>query len=178
MKTIIILILLILAGCQYQGYQPEKPSIKERPTVNVPKRDREANYAGGSCVHSSLVSLFRWQGRYGMADYWRRTYSGGESRTGLNKKLEQNGIRWAETSSGDINFLNWCITTRRGCIIVCNGGRHMVTLVDLTPEWACVLDNNKPNTFNWIPRDVLLADWRKSNGWATTVVYAPAAPLP
>lgn len=159
----------------------EAASKGERPTVNIPRADRQQNWIGngeGSCVHATFVSLLRWQGRFKTADYWRRTYSGGERLDQFVAKLDQEGIRYAYETGGDVQFLEWACRTRRGCGITVSGGAHMVALVHLDAEWAAILDNNDVSTFRWVPRETLIAEWKASYGWAVTPVYSPAAPLP
>jgi hypothetical protein len=62
------------------------------------------------------------------------------------------------------------------------GGRkisHMVSLVHLSDEWACILDNNFPGPENleWIRTgDFLRTFTGGSNGWA--VIFAPPGPPP
>ena len=92
--------------------------------------------------------------------------------------MDANGIRYAYVTNGDVNFLEWACSTRRGCGIIVRGGVHMVALVHLDSEWACLLDNNSVSKFIWVPRETLIAEWKASYGWAVTPVYTPAAPLP
>jgi hypothetical protein len=155
---------------------------KELPTVNVPKPDRQRNWIGNqgfaSCVHASMISLFRWQGRLKTADYWRRTYGNGERPGDLADKFDKHGIRYAYVTNGDVKFLEWACRTRRGCGITVTGGAHMVCLVHLDDKWAGLLDNNNVERYIWVPRETLIAEWKASYGWAVTPIYAPAAPLP
>ena len=152
----------------------------ERPTINIPSALREANYGSGSCVHATMISIMRWQGQYRLADYWRKTYYGGEliHGRGLASKFDDTNVRYAYTTSGDVKFLEWATSTRRGCGITVAYGSHMVTLVHLDDEWAAILDNNDISKYVWIPREVLIAEWKRSQGWAVTVIYTPPAPLP
>jgi hypothetical protein len=153
----------------------------ERPVVNIPKAARQSNWLGnqgeGSCVHATMISLFRWQGRYAMAERWKK-YGNGEGPTGLAAKFEANGIRFAETTTGDVKFLEWSVRTRRGCGVTVRGGTHMVALIGLDAKNAYLLDNNRVDNFIVVPRETFLAEWRASFGWAVTILYCPAAPMP
>jgi hypothetical protein len=180
MKKVILISLLLLIGCK-QPIQLNKVPTLERPVVNIPLPLRQSNWIGngeGSCVHATMISLFRWQQRYHTADYWRKHYGAGEMPNGLSKKFEQNGIRYAYVTNGDVKFLEWACSTRRGCGITVQGGAHMVALVHLDDKWAAILDNNDTSKFTWIPRETLIAEWQASYGWAVTPVYTPIAPLP
>jgi len=189
---VIVLLLVGLAGCDGIEIRFEEPPVDNRrapavpieyPTVNLPVALRQANWRGdegeGSCVHASMISLFRWQGRYATADYWRRNYGNGEWAAGLADKMEREGVRFAYTvSRNDVSFLEWACSTRRGAGVTVLGGRHMVCLVHLDDRWVGLLDNNSITRVSWVPRRTFLAEWRASNSWAVTPVYAPAPPLP
>ena len=163
---------------------PTSRVVVEHPVVNLPKSLWQANWSkGGSCVHASLVSLLRWQGECKLADRWRRTHSGGERWYTMAGEMDDGGIPYALHTSGDPAFLEWAIATRRGAAIqIKNNPRsksyHMITLVDLTENYACILDNNDTRRVKWIDRDALVTNWQRSMGWAFTPVYSPAAPMP
>jgi hypothetical protein len=72
----------------------------ENPIVNLPRDLREWNWGGGSCVHASTVMHLRWQNAMDLADYWRKTYSGGESYNGLTSKLQRNKVPFYATAGG------------------------------------------------------------------------------
>jgi hypothetical protein len=42
----------------------------------------------------------RWQNALDLADYWRKTYSGGESYQGLTSKLQKNKVPFYATAGG------------------------------------------------------------------------------
>jgi hypothetical protein len=149
--------------------------------MNLPVDLRQTNWTqgSGSCVHATLISLFRWQGRYNMADYWRKTYGGGEYPADTEAKLDKEGVRYAYTAGeNDVAFLEWAIATRRGCGVTVQGGAHFVCLVELTGTEACIMDNNAVQKYQWMPREKFLSEWRASNSWALTPLYTPNAPRP
>jgi hypothetical protein len=185
-----MLLLIVLAGCDGIELRLDNRSVDNRPaapieypTINLPVALRQGNWRGnqgeGSCVHASMISLFRWQGRYAMADYWRRTYGNGEWANDLADKMERDGVRFAYTvGQNDVSFLEWACSTRRGCGVTVLGGRHMVALVHLDETRAGILDNNDPQKIIWVPRQTFLAEWLNSNSWAVAIVYGPVPPLP
>ncbi len=146
------------------------------PIVDLPLPARCRNYAGGSCVCASTISLLRWQGRDDLAAGLRNSCVGGQSAGSLHVHLDRLGVRYASTTSGDAAFLEWAIRTRRGCGITYYP-MHFVNLVDLTANHATLLDNNRVGQYITMPRDEFLRRWRGYGGWATAVVYSPAAPL-
>lgn len=180
-------LLLLLTGCEvvidFDGPDMGKsPAVKtEYPAVNLPTALRQANWTGnqneGSCVHATMISLFRWQGRYNTAEHWRRRYGNGEWPESLASKFEHDGVRYAYVTNGDPAFLDWACSTRRGCGITVMGGKHMVALVHLDSERAGILDNNDITKITWVPRTTLIAEWQNSNGWAVAPIYTPAPPL-
>lgn len=163
---------------QWQASSTEVAAYaKEYPVTNVPPSLREKNWGGGSCVHASLVMLFRWQGRYAMAAHWRNTYIGGEYANRCHSRLEKEGVRWAATHN-DVKFLEWACRTRRGCAVTVMNGAHMVCLVHFDEKYAGILDNNRIDKIKWMTREAFVKEWKNSSGWAVTPVYSPPAPLP
>lgn len=192
----LLLILLLFVGCDQAitldfGFAPnifqqdyDYPDyLVERPTVNLETIFREENWLGpqgeGSCVHANIIMLLRWQGQYEMANYWRANHADGEWATNIANKMDAAGIRYTYTSrEDDVAFLEWACATRRGCGVAIRNRNHMVMLVYLDDEWACLLDNNFPEEFKWVKRDVFMTDWLSSGSWAVTPVYTPPPPLP
>jgi len=183
--------ILFLTGCgQFDTIMPNidvpntspKVVISERPVVNIPYDLRQENWLGrkreGSCTWATTISLLRWQGRYRTADWVRKNRGDGEWPEHMAEGLDSAGIRYAYTTDGNVEFLEWACRTRRGCGITVNGGAHMVALVHLDNQWAAILDNNDIEKFIWIPRAALIAEWQASYGWATTVLYTPCPPPP
>jgi len=184
MKRILFALALLasVTGCEVTENTGNRAVQKERPTVNIPLALRQSNWRGsrgeGSCVHATMISLFRWQGRVNTANHWRRTYGNGEWPDDMAAKFDREGIRYAYVTNGDVRFLEWSCRTRRGCGITVMGGAHMVALVHLDDKWAAILDNNNVSKFAWVPRETLIAEWKASYGWAVAPVYTPVAPLP
>ncbi len=200
MRKLLILLVLLFAGCDqtitidlgnWNSFGPaifrqdyEYPDYEvERPTVNLETIFRENNWLGpqgeGSCVHSTMVMLLRWQGQFDLADYWRANHADGEYASNLAAKMDRAGVRYAYTSrKDDVAFLQWACDTRRGCGVAVKNRAHMVMLVALDDQWACILDNNSPENFKWVKRDVFMKDWLSSGSWAVTPIYTPPPPLP
>lgn len=188
MRHLLLVVLLLcvpLAGCEgdfSQGFFVQPAANKERPVINPPAKDRQKNWLGnkreGSCVWASTITLLRWQGRYNTAYYIRNKYENGEWPDDWARKMESEGLRYAFVTNGDVKFLEWACRTRRGAAVTIMGGAHMVNLVHLDSNSACLLDNNNPVRYRWVSRAAFLAEWKASHGWGLSVVYTPAAPLP
>src|SRR5262249_40815274 len=86
--------------------------------LDIAPQWRRKNWTGrhgqGSCVHAAFVHLLHWQGQHATAKWWVERYGDGETPSGLAAKLDAAGLKFAETRSGDENFLEWAIRTRRG----------------------------------------------------------------
>jgi len=170
------------AGTDARPLSPSLPGpYADRPPVDLPTELRQANYAGGSCMHASLITILRWQGLDELADYWRRNYSGAASVQDLAAIGNRLGLRYAWTTTGDAAFLEWCSQTRRGAAIhfkpahacsffgyVKRGGR----------EFAVICDNNHPDRLEYWPKEKFLRAWRSYGGRALTPVYSPWPPRP
>ncbi len=182
MKHLLLILALLVPCVGCEALRASAPKKQERPTVNVPVSMRQSNWQGsrgeGSCVHATMISLFRWQGRLKTADYWRRSYGNGEWPEDMAAKFDKEHIRYAYVTNGDVKFLEWACKTRRGCGLTIMGGAHMVALVHLDATWAGILDNNGVEKIIWVPRETLIAEWKASYGWAIAPLYTPAAPLP
>jgi len=156
---------------------------RETPTVNLGQILRQSNWIGskreGSCVHATMVMLFRWQGREDLATKWLETYENAEWATKLAAKLDKEGVRYAYTwNERDVSFLEWACQTRRGCGVTVKGGAHMILLVHLDANRAGFIDNNAIGEIQWRSREAFLKEWRDSYSWAVTPVYTPPPPLP
>ena len=139
--------------------------------AEVRVEDREGNYAGGSCVHASLVTAMRYQGKPELADWWRRTHSGGEFPHRTNRKLRDAGIPSAYTlRENNVAFLQWAVDNRLGCGVAINGGRHMILLVEMTKTHVCLIDNNNVRRLYWLPRDRFIQNWTDAGSWGVTPV--------
>ncbi|GAB5404316.1 MAG: hypothetical protein Aurels2KO_25470 [Aureliella sp.] len=163
-----------------------QPPAAEIPTVNLPESLRQKNWVSrtngqGSCVHASSVAHFNWQGRYKIAEGWKRRYSGGETAYSILNKWIDNRIPFTYTDSGDPAFLQWATDTRRGAIIWYYPS-HCVTFCGFAVvdgrDYAYILDNNRINRFIAVDKSEFIRNWRGFGGFAATAVFTAAGPLP
>lgn len=184
--------LTFAGGCALDEETPNvrllrKPSgLVDRPVVNLPVSLRQKNWTSqngeGSCVIASTVSMTRWQHQYELAQWLRRTQSGGQTASSIQRILTQAQVPFTCTLNADPNFLEWATRTRRGaiiwyfpqhCVTFCgfgtdNGGRQV----------AWILDNNRTDKFIPIPKADFLRKWGDYGGFALTTLYEPSPPLP
>lgn len=175
-----------------RGYS-DFPRGAEVVVLELPPELRTKNWGGGSCVHASNVNILIHQGQFEMADWWRKTYSGGEYDSRLVDRLEKAGLRYAFAHGGkdaDRNgrddgeeFLEWCIRTRRGAGIFYKTA-HSINLVDIRNGEAKLLDNNAVNypeqkgKYETVPLAEFYRKWHGYGGFGWTLVYDPAPSVP
>lgn len=154
------------------------PAVRELPICNLPEALREHNYKGGSCVHASTESAFNWLHEYPLAKWWRNTYSGGESYTGLVEKLNKNKIPFYSTYSGDVNVLEKATAERRMATIFYYPS-HSIDFNGFQDGYAYLLDNNRTGEWIRVPKDTFIKNWKGYGGVAVVpLIGAPAPPLP
>lgn len=188
MKTLLCLVLCLCASTAMA--QPNPPI----PKVEIPPALWQKNWAfsplQGSCVHASAIMLWRWQGQYAWANYWKSKYYHGEYADRFHKRCDTEGVTYCDTyGERDTAFLVWAVSTRRGALVAISNGplygydgkiAHAVCLVHLDSKWAGILDNNDigqgPGRVTWVPTDAFITDWLRSGSWAWTPVSTPPAP--
>lgn len=182
MKHLLLALALVLVASGLRA---------ETPQVNVPFELWCKNYKGGSCVHASAVMLWRWQGQYQWANYWKAKYAYGEGYSGLHEKCENEGVDYCDTyGEKDVTFIEWSLRTRRGCLVGISNGplygyrerkiAHAVCVVHMDEKVVGILDNNDtgpgPAVVKYVPRRAFLQDWFAFGSWAWTPVSTPPAP--
>jgi len=209
-----LLLVPALAGCDFApDAAPSRAKASARPApeipvVNLPRSLREWNWGGGSCVHASTVMHLRWQNAMDVADYWRKTYSGGESYNGLTGKLDRNKVPYYATAggggqdvagqardfaafcsprggsygtlAGDVDVLERCSAERRGGVIFYKPN-HSILFCGFTPDGrdAIVLDNNAIEKFEVVEKQKFIRAWRGYGGVCVVPTIGwPRPPIP
>lgn len=199
MHKYLLVILLLLAGCELHHVVLVDPPEPEVPGANVPVAMRQKNWAStqrdsagqGSCANASTISVLRWHGEEKLVDYWRKKHMGGETSVSLTKSWTEEGIPYCTTfdpktyeCSGDPEFLQWVSDTRRAATVWWKTAHscsfHGYVVRD-GKEYAAILDNNYPNEFEYTEKQKFIREWRGFGGFAITPVspkMQPASPLP
>lgn len=188
----VVCALAFACGCALEDEIPnvrllKKPAaLVDRPVMNLPLPLRQRNWTSangeGSCVIASTVSMTRWQHQYELAQWLRRTQSGGQTASSIQKILTQANVPFACTLNADPQFLDWATRTRRGAIIWFYP-QHCVTFCGFGTDnsgrtVAWLLDNNRPERFIPVDRAGFLRKWGEYGGFALTTMYDPTPPLP
>jgi hypothetical protein len=179
---------------------PEKDGVSVRNPLD---KSLHLKNVGGSdgyglCVFASISHTGRWQCIPGLSDFmdWMRSRPGG----GYPEKVDQMIEQKLGSASG-LNYIHAyglaampllekaCASGRMPGVTYGYGERygvsidHMVSLAHLDKEWACILDNNFPGTWEWMPRAEFEErfEWTtrgKQQGWAVIVIDNPQPPTP
>jgi hypothetical protein len=151
----------------------------------------------GLCVFTSIELAAKFQNVVELDGYqeWMTHRMGGgypeKVDATLTKFCNEKGLMvpsYVQHTGGDEEFLKLALATGR-YISVTYSGRdgvyyrtsvaHMVNLVHLSSEWACIQDNNYPGKWLWMSRQEFLDRWRgNGGGWAVVLLGPPPAPIP
>ncbi len=221
MKFYIVLLHLLafFAGCEIDlsdcpdGTCDQKQSGSvgakpvEIPAAGIPRSLREWNWGGGSCVFASWVMVERRLNEMSLADYVRKTYSGGESYNGVTSKMKKLGVpyyassggggqdvavksviladwadqnlhEWYGTFRGDVDVLDRCTAERRAAVIFYYPN-HSIMFCGFSGDLAYVMDNNRIESYIAIPKKEFIPNWRRYGGVAIVPTHSnPPPPIP
>jgi hypothetical protein len=169
------------------GIAPIQP-VAEIPGANLPVEMRPKNWTdaggSGSCVNASTVHNLRWANQPALADYWRRTYAGGETDTSIRRAHDANALPYYFTRSADMSFLQWVTDTRRSALVwyypshcINFSGFHRDPSKPTDPTvyaWLC--DNNRPSRFIRVPADTFAQKWAGYGGFGLALAAPPVPP--
>jgi hypothetical protein len=202
MKTIPLLLVSLAALAVPPGRitvgGPTSPDGRVEVTCDLPVDERTKNVGGidgaGLCVFSSIGHSARWQHESRLEDFqkqMRQERGGGypEKVDAMIKKYGP-GTPYVQYEGTDPTILQDALDSGRMPAVTYNGHdphygnatiAHMVNLVYLDSQWACVLDNNfvGANELVWLPRNDFLQRWTGGRtGWAVVLFAAPPPPVP
>ena len=152
----------------YRGETASAP-IAEKSHI----RNEGGSDGAGLCVYSSVIIAGAYQGvadldRLKQSQLWRyvKTRPGGSYPEKLARDLnavyplEQTGERWSQYTGTDTSVIEKlsragfpvCSTMDTGALYDYQKIHHMITLAHYRKDgWACVVDNNNPGKFHWMP---------------------------
>lgn len=182
-----LLVSLLFAGCEDKASKRVRALPQqqpEAPQVSIPASLRAKNWLGpqrqGSCVYASLTTHTRWQNNFELAD-WCKKQGDGEYADRLKRKLDSIGVKHASTEQASVEFLDWCASTRRGCVLWWKPS-HCCTFAGYVVRngvtYCAIIDNNQPGSFELTERSQFIRLWAGYGGFGLAVLGSPASPLP
>jgi hypothetical protein len=179
-RLLTFLILLIsLAGCN------QRPAL-DLPLTDFPEFARVENWGCyGSCAWAGLASNLELNGFYSDASEVRRTCRGGASWPELEHELDNLGLPYQSTRSGDFGFVRRACEAGRTCVVgLWTGGNcvpyaprstsrrpygHAVVAFYCDTTTVGLYDSNhcmyRDSPIRFVSVRNFLADWQ---GWAIT----------
>jgi hypothetical protein len=165
-------------------------------TCDLPVTQRTKNVGGrdgaGLCVFSSIGHAARWQNENRLKDFQTRMRQ--EPGGGYPQKVDKMigkygpGTQYVQYEGSDPAIIELALKTGRMPGITYNGHdphysgtiAHMVNIVYLDDQYACILDNNfiGANDLVWMSRADFLKRWRGDGGWAVVLLAPPPPPAP
>lgn len=192
----LLLLMMTLAATVHAGSEINGPSHNgTEVAVDLPVEQHVRNIGApadgkGLCVFASIDMAARWHNMPELIDVLHKIREGGgwpEKVDAVMKDLAP-GRKYVQYEGTDPAILENAIGIRApACVTYGTGERydsktiyHMVLLVHLDQKWACIVDNNFPGTFEWMPRDEFLSRWKhpSGQGWAIVFLAPPPPPIP
>lgn len=183
---------------------PTSPDGRAEISTELPQAQRIRNIGShvdgaGMCVMSSIEMAARYQNLEqlrGLRDWCARQPGGGYP-TKVDRQLREfcqqrhiNVPRYIQYEGGSMDIMKLALRTGR-MVAVTYSGRdrvrysgsiaHMVCLVHLDDNWACISDNNAigDNEFLWMSPAEFKDRWASGGGgWAFIFLTPPPPPAP
>lgn len=186
MRSALLMLILVMAiGCAPQRrlqYLPDVP--QPPPRADLPASLRLENYigtedtgqSGGSCAHVSTRHCFRAAGDWELDREWASTpyHEGPEYGDRLLEKLDKKGVIFAATEDGDIEVLEAANRSGRWATIFYYPS-HSITFCGFDvingEEVALLLDNNFPEYYIVVPRELFEHSWKNVYGGFAAVPW-------
>ena len=169
--------------------------------IDLPVSEHVKNFGApadgkGLCVFASMTMAAHWHHVRELSDIIHKINEGGgwpEKVSEVFKKYAPD-LEFVQYEDTDPAILDKALSEGRpACVTYGYGERykeddgrplatiyHMVLLVHLDSEWAAILDNNFPGTYEWMPCAEFLRRWvhPSGKGWAYVMLAPPPPPIP
>jgi hypothetical protein len=165
-------------------------------TIDLPESQHVRNRGGskdgvGLCVFASMDMAARWSNYEKLIGIIAKIERGGGWPEKVDQVIKEHApdLKYVQVDgTADMALLDQAMKSRRAaCVTYGYGERyggqtisHMVLLVHLDDEWACIVDNNFPGTYEWMSRDEFKRRWvhPSGKGWAFVLLSPPPPPVP
>ena len=163
--------------------------------IDLPESQHVRNFGAprdgkGLCVFATMDMIARWHNIRPLFDVINKVESGG----GWPEKVDEVARKFApdlkivQYQGKDLTLLENSLQDGRPVAVTYGYGErygmktiyHMVMLVHLDSEYAAILDNNFPGTYEWMPRQEFARRWIHPGGygWAYVFLAHPPPPVP
>lgn len=144
----------------------------------------------GLCVFASIDMMARWHHEASLIDIIHKMSTGGGWPEKVDKTIKamSPATQYQQYEGTNPAMLDFSLNRRSpACVTIGYGERygpitiyHMVLLVHFDDKYACIIDNNFPETYEWMSREEFLRRWvfPSNKGWAITFMSAPPPPIP
>lgn len=174
--------------------------LDNKTEVSTPlPADRKFKNMGGSdgaglCVFASITYCARYQGEHRLYDFFTkmRKEPGGGWPEKVDKMIAKYapGVQYIQDTTGNVELLKLAIRTGRPVGVTYagmdshygerTGIDHMVQLVYIDNQCACISDNNFPgdNQYMWMSLEDFTMRWKARGGGWCVILLAPPPPPP
>ncbi len=192
MKTWILAALaLVGASATVNGPTHAGRTIECDLADSLQLRNTGGSDGQGLCVPTSLTQAARYQNCRELADLQakqkREPGGGWPDRVAQWIRRDAPNVGLVQYQGAKEDFLDRLISTGRMPCTTYNWGErygqtiaHCVNLVYLDAQWAAILDNNFPKTYEWMPRAEFFRRAKHPRGsyWAFGILSPPPPPPP
>jgi len=175
---------------------PVSPDGHTEVQCDLPVSQRTKNVGGrdgaGLCVFSSIGHAARWQNENRLVDFQKEMIQ--EPGGGYPEKVDRmiakygKGTPYLQYEGHDPTILKLALRTGRMPSVTYDGHdphyrgsiAHMVNLIYLDDQQACILDNNfiGENELVWMSAQEFIGRWTGDGGWAVILLAPPPPPPP
>ncbi|SIO37582.1 hypothetical protein SAMN05444166_4202 [Singulisphaera sp. GP187] len=144
----------------------------------------------GLCVFASMSMAARWHHVRELQNVIHKIQEGGGYPEKVDRVFKQFApkLDYVQYEGTDPSILDKALSEGRMPGVTLGYGEryqmqtihHMVDLVHLDANWAAVLDNNFPGTYEWMSRKEFLKRWihPSGKGWAYVMLVPGPPPIP
>lgn len=191
---------LTLPAQQYRALatvskEPIDPGTSREVMMDLPRHQMLRNLpnGGGCCVWASIDMMSRWQNFTPMIGVLNDKLGPANADDVVKAfKRRAPGFQGYVQATGpkSVPLIDWAMKTGRIAAVTYGYGerygqniRHMVIVVHLDPEGtpnarACVMDNNFPGSYEWMPRNEFIRRHQLMGAWTVVLLPPPPPPVP
>jgi hypothetical protein len=174
-----------------QAVVTNEPAYQGVEVINdLPRSQHVKNRAAaglGCCVFAAMDMDARYHNVRELVGVIDKISVGGGWPEKVDRVIKEYapGLEYVQYTGTDPAILDQAMAEGRPCCVTYGYGeryhssiQHMVLLVHLDGNLACIIDNNFPGTWEWMPRDEFLYRWVHPNRSAWAYAFLVPGPPP